>query len=199
MRISRVMAAAAFVALSSSATARAGNLIVNSDFPADVTTAWTSLGTGGTVAWDNVNGSPLAGSAHFVAANAGAAVARSLTQCVAIAAPNNFDYIVRTVINSSSGTAVSLARVRFFGGASCTGIFLGASDANTLSPVGGGWIERSLVNTPLPPAPPTVSALVELTAISGSSVNDHMDINFDDVRFGIAGTVAVELQSFTAE
>jgi hypothetical protein len=197
MRVSRAMAAAAFVALSFSATARAANLIVNSDFPADVTTAWTSSGTGGSVVWDNVNGSPAPGSAHFIAANAGAPVSRSLTQCVAIATPNNFDYIVRTHINSSSGSADSLARVSFFTGASCTGTFLSVLVASTLSPVGGGWIERSLVNTPLPAT--TGSAFVELTAASGSSVNDHMDINFDNVRFGIAGTVPVELQSFTAE
>jgi hypothetical protein len=198
MRISRVMAAAAFIALSFSATARAANLIVNSDFPADVTTAWTSSGTGGTVVWDNVNGSPAPGSAHFIAANAGAAVFRSLTQCVAIAAPNSFDYIVRTLINSSiGGSADSLARVSFWDGASCTGTFRGAFVASPLSPVGGGWIERSLVNTLLPSG--TVSASVELTALSGLSVNDHMDINFDNVRFGIATTVPVELQSFTAE
>jgi hypothetical protein len=194
MRISRVMAAAAFIALSFSATARAANLIVNSDFPADVTTGWTSLGT---VVWDSVHGSPAAGSAHITATeNVGGPLARSfLGQCVAIAYPNNFDFIVRTVINSSSGTALSQARVFFFSGSSCAGTQLPLFFADTLNPVGDGWTERSLVNTPLPAT--TVSALVELYA---DAATGNMDINFDDVRFGIAGTTAaVELQSFTAE
>jgi hypothetical protein len=198
MRVSRVMAAAALVALSFSATARAANLVVNPDFTADITTAWTSSATGaaGSAVWSSSVGSPTAGSAHLTAIASSFALPStiSLTQCVAIAAPNSFDYIVRSFTNSSNGTSNNQARVTFFAGSSCAGTNLGTSEAGTFVLLPDTWLERSLTGTPLPAT--TVSALVELFADSGTAL---MDVNFDNVRFGIAGTVPVELQSFSAE
>ena len=56
----------------------AGNLIVNSDFDADLSN-WTVDADGGTAAWDGAIGFPGAGSAHMTA---GAGVVQTLTQCV---------------------------------------------------------------------------------------------------------------------
>jgi|ERR1700722_9633776 hypothetical protein len=56
----------------------AGNLIVNSDFDADLSN-WTAAADGGTAVWDGAIGSPGDGSAHLTA---GAGVVQTLTQCV---------------------------------------------------------------------------------------------------------------------
>jgi hypothetical protein len=106
--------------------------------------------------------------------------------------------IVHTFINSSSGVGkTASAKVTFFDGSSCAGTNLGTSVASTLVLLPDQWTEGSLTNAPLPAT--TVSARVELNAFSGNLVPGNMDVNFDNVRFGIAGTVPVELQSFTAE
>jgi hypothetical protein len=191
------MAAALVAALTCSATARAANLVVNPDFTADITTAWTSSGTGGAAVWNSGLGSPTPGSADLVAVYAGVYVTRSLTQCVAIAAPGNFDYLTRTYTGSNVGNAVFHSQVTFFGGGSCGGSNLGTSVAAAAVNIDGSWWEYSLTNAPLPAT--TVSALVELFVDSGTTESSSSNILFDNVRFGPAGTVPVELQSFSAE
>ena len=56
----------------------ADNLIVNSDFDADLSN-WTVVADGGTAAWDGAIGSPGVGSAHLTA---GIGIIQELTQCV---------------------------------------------------------------------------------------------------------------------
>ncbi len=192
MRVSAVTGLAVALAMIA-APAPAQNLVLNPDFTSDIA-QWSAIGTAGASgAWLGALGSPTPGSAELTASGTGFF---DLYQCVTMSAPGNYDFLVHMRTQSSVGDASSRAAVWFWTGATCNGTSVGSNVATNESPLGGGWVERSVVNAPLPAG--TMSVFVQLD-VQSNVAGAAIDVLFDNVRFGPAGTVPVRLQRLTVE
>ena len=126
----------------------AGNLIVNSDFDADLS-SWTVAADGGTAVWDGAIGSPVAGSAHMTA---GVGVVQTLTQCVplpsTLASSISLSANVYLFSDSTNETGNGyVMRTDAFAGTTCSdAVFYGANSivlavpATTWTPVSNNFV-----------------------------------------------------------
>jgi hypothetical protein len=129
----------------------AGNLIVNSDFDADLSN-WTVVADGGTAIWDGAIGSPGAGSAHLTA---GAGIIQALTQCVplpsTLASSISLSANVYVFGDSTNETGNGYAmRTDGFAGTTCSdAVFYGGNSivlavpATTWTPVSNNFVPLS--------------------------------------------------------
>ena len=176
-------------------SADAANLVQNPTFDADIA-GWTPVTNGGgTVAWASGVGNP-AGSIATTAASAN--MSALATQCIAISAPVNVDYLVDGFADNSSGSGSRQISATSFAGAGCTGANLGDLPAGDISFPGTGWngFQISTFNAALPAT--TQSVLLTIGSATGATTGIE-NYHFDNVRFGPTGTTPVRLQSFNVD
>jgi hypothetical protein len=99
--------------------------------------------------------------------------------------------------NSQTATGRANVVVSFFDGASCSGTNLGADTTpNVLSTTTDTWVQNEVlaVTSPVGSVSAQISLFTNKTEDTGT-----MTVNFDNVVFGLAGVLPVDLQSFTVE
>jgi len=167
---SRSKLAAAALLLAASSSASAYNVLKNSDFAAG-TTGWNLSGTGGGFAGsESYFGSPAGGSLRLqsYAFNATA----HADQCVDIHKWFALDFSLRKFNDGESGSGTHPFKLDVYDAADCGGNVLStitlpdAGEAVGGNPV-TGWIEVSVLGTPLPSG--AISAKVSLDTIAGAS------------------------------
>ena len=167
---SRPKLAAAALLLAASSTASAYNVLKNGDFAAG-TAGWNLSGTGGGFAGpESYFGSPAGGSLRLQSYTFNA-IAHA-DQCVDIHKWFALDFSLRKFNDGESGSGTHPFKLDVYDAADCGGNVLStitlpdAGDA-----VGGnpatGWIEVSVLGTPLPSG--AFSAKVNLDTIAGAS------------------------------
>jgi len=163
-----------------------GNLLADGhfdDFDAlacDPLSSWSSSNIANVeLADDDVDGSPLSGSA----ANAAATTSFDLAQCTAVPADELLRVRGRLRVTGAPGDLINSQVVcDFFDGPGCGGTNLGSqSFFQTVGDTGGDWIRLRYL-TPSPPG--TVSGLCGFAASLG--IGADLDANVDDLFLGEA-------------
>jgi len=162
--------AAAAILLAASTSASAYNVLKNGAFNGGATGWNLSSSGGGAAGSESYFGSPAGGSLRLQSYNFGAI--SHADQCVDVHKWLALDFSLRKFVNGESGTGTHPFKVDVYDAADCGGNVLStitlpdAGDA-----VGGnpatGWIEVSVLGTPLPSG--TISAKVSLDTIAGAS------------------------------
>jgi len=151
-------------------TASAYNVLKNGSFTGGIS-GWNVSSTGGgTAGYESYFGSPAGGSLRLQSYNFNAT--SHADQCVDISKWFALDFSLRKFNEGESGGGTHPFKLETYDGADCTGNVL-----STITPpdagdaVGGnpasGWIEVSVLGTPLPSG--AVSAKVSLDTIAGPS------------------------------
>ena len=185
-----------------SSTVLAQNLITNPDFAAN-TSGWnfTTPGTFTRNGSLDADSNPASGSGELANTSSVAFGTSFAAQCVSgIVAGNNYDWgaMVRfdsTNTQTASGRANVV--VSFFNAAICGGSNVGGSTtANFPSTNTDVWTQMEILGFTAPAN--SVSAQVGLWTVKTEDTGT-MTVNFDNVAFGPAGLLPVELSSFTVE
>ena len=177
--------------------ALAQNLVVNGEFPVDVS-SW-SAGPGATIEWNPLDwaANPASGSIRvtFVALATGAAGA---FQCVPFDPAVAYEMGARIrfpLPQATTGTA--FVTVFLFANPTCSPPAIGGANTGGVSTqTPDVWV--TVFATGLNPPPGTQSVGVQLF-VAKDQVKGALSALFDRVVFGPAGTTPVELQSFAVE
>jgi hypothetical protein len=197
IKVITVLAAVLFVR---SGEAFAQNALTNGDFTSDLS-GWTLIDVAtGTTSFDGLSGSAAVGCARAILASPGAGnTIQGLAQCIDITGITPpYDFGGRTFTNSSSGSSGLNIIVEFWTGASCTGSQVSDSPATGgLVPGTPGdffqWADTGVAN-------PNSAVSVRFVAqVETNGATDTIDVSFDSLYFGPAGTTPVSLQAFTVE
>ena len=190
----RTAAAVAAVAALWPGWAWSQNLLANPDFDSSLT-GWTPsvVSVGGSV-HSGASGSPAPGSANLWAQYVTAFSGAALGQCVAIAAPGQVDLFARFL--QTSGFGDRRVEATFHPGAGCTGAGVTVvQDSYGFLP--DGWTEIGRLAYTLPAG--TQSAWISISVGAEGPPDGVVQVRFDHVRFGPAGTTPVALESFAIE
>jgi hypothetical protein len=178
-RISFALAAALLI---SPLTASAWNVIKNPDFTGGITPWTTTFTNSGYPGFESFFGSPGNGSLRLQSYNFNDT--SHAEQCVDIHKWSVIDFSLRKIDAGESGTGTHPFALQVFDAADCGGNVLStiplpesgtAVDGNPAT----GWIEVSVLGTPLPPG--AISARVSLDTIAGTSgvsyyLIDHVQV-----------------------
>lgn len=180
------------------------NLVVNGSFDSDVS-SW-SFTTPGTFTHSNTldadGGAPASGSGELANTSPVAFGTSFAGQCITtgIVPGNAYDWGARIRFdtgNTQTASGRANVVVSFYDGASCSGNNLGSSTtANMTSSTTDVWQQNEVLAF----VAPTGSMSAWLTLFT-NKVEDTgtITVNFDNVVFGPAGILPVELESFNVE
>jgi hypothetical protein len=162
--------------------ARAYNVLRNGDFSGGVASWNTSATGGGTAGYESFFGTPAGGSLRLQSYNFNATA--HADQCVDISKWLDIDFSLRKFNEGESGGGTHPFKLDIYDAAGCTGNVLSTITLPEAGdPVDGnpttGWIEVSVLGTPLPSG--AVSAKVSLDTIAGASgvsyyLIDHVQV-----------------------
>ncbi|MBW2423888.1 MAG: IPTL-CTERM sorting domain-containing protein [Deltaproteobacteria bacterium] len=175
----------ALLVLIAAAPAAAQNLVVNSDFAADVS-SWAAT-VGGTFTHDpalDVNGNPASGSGSAVNPLPFAFGSFDARQCIeGIAAGASYDFGGAIYFDSTIQSATGRANVvvNFWDGASCLGSIVGAdTTTDVLATTTDTWVPVEVVGVVAPAGSQSVSVKLFVNKFDEAG---QIEANFDDVFF----------------
>jgi hypothetical protein len=183
------------LALAFAGSASATDRVANGSFDTDLS-GWTASGAG--ISFDATNGAPTAGSLHFVIANATAGQNAVLTQCIDFAATGAIDLLGSTREQAANG-GTSVLRVVAYNAVGCAGTQLGTFGGAAISTENGTdgvWSRYGFLGASLPAAAQSFAVQV---VVSLPDVGDSIDVSWDHIQFGEAGTLPVELMAFEVD
>lgn len=190
------------VLILSSSTVLAQNLITNPDFTVD-TSGWnfTTPGTFTRNGSLDADSSPMSGSGELANTSPLAFGSSFAGQCVSgITAGSNYDWGAMMRFDSANTqTASGRANVvvNFYDAALCGGSNVGGGTTADFSSTNTDvWSQMEVLGFTAPTG--SVTAWVSLFTVKTEDTG-IMTVNFDNVVFGPAGTLPVELSSFTVE
>jgi hypothetical protein len=179
------------------------NLIVNGNFDSS-TSSW-NFTTPGTFTHNpslDADGSPTSGSGQLANTSPVAFGTSFAAQCITtgISGGSAYDWGAQIRFdtgNTQTATGRANVVVSFFDGASCSGSNLGGfTTPNYISSTTDVWAQNEILNVVAPAG--AVSAQLSLFT---NKVEDSgtITVNFDNVVFGPAGILPVELERFVVE
>jgi hypothetical protein len=184
--------AAAFASISTSASAQ--NLVANPGFDSDLSGWSVILGDG---SWSPLDccGNPASGSASITAGPGPSSGSTLVSDCIGVTPGSSYDLVVQAetlAVPPDFLNGSGIATVTWYdNGIPCSDILAGDAGGLFIE-AGTGW--RSFGKTFVAPAT-SVAAKVTLV-VQGGGLSQAIDLHFDDIRFGPAGSVPVTLQSF---
>ena len=187
---------AILLALAFAGSASATDRVANGSFNTDLS-AWTASGAG--ISFDAANGAPTAGSLHFVITNATAGQHAQLIQCIDFAPSGAVDLLGSSRVAAESATATTQIRVDAFGATGCAGTLLGTFGGTAVSSeigTNGIWDRFGFLAGNLPAATQSVSLQL---LVGVANAGDSIDVSWDHIQFGEAGTLPVELSSWEVD
>jgi hypothetical protein len=180
--------------------ARAQNLVVNGEFPADVS-GW-SVGPMASFGWAMADwqGAPASGSGALT--NVAPCAGVSVSRCVPLPLPLAASYEAGGAVELLSATVDGSAQfaVLASAGSGCEAPVT-ASFSVPIAAVTGQWVNALDQGIVLPPATRSVGILLTVTKpfLPGCVPLPNVSALFDHVRFGPTGTTPVRLQSLSIE
>jgi len=184
--------------------AAAQNLVINGTF--DTTTSSWNFTTPGTFthssSLDADGNAPLSGSGQLANSSTAASGTSFAAQCITagIIGSTNYDFgaqIRFDTNNTQTGSGRANVVVSFFDGPNCSGNNVGGSTTpNFLSSNTNIWTQNEVLAFTSPPG--SLTAQLSLWTVK-TEATGTMTVNFDNVVFGPAGILPVELTSFDVE
>jgi hypothetical protein len=179
-------------ALAFAASASASDHVANGSFTTDLS-GWTASGAG--ISFDAANGAPTAGSLRVNVPSASAGQSAVLTQCINFAPTGALD-LLGSSRQQSAADATTLLRVVAYNATACSGTQLGTFGSTALSTetgTNGVWSRFGFSDATLPAAAQSFAVQI---IVSFPNAGDSIDVSWDHIQFGEAGTLPVELMTF---
>jgi hypothetical protein len=184
------------IAVAFAVPASAMDRVANGSFDSDLS-QWTASGAG--ISFDAASGAPTAGSLRINVPKSSPGMSDVVSQCINYVPAGPVDLLASSQQHSASLGATSIVRIVAYNAPACAGTQLGTFGGTAVSSetgTNGVWSRYGFLVASLPAAAQSFAVQI---VVSFPNAGGGIDVSWDHIQFGDAGTLPVELMTFAVD